>query len=182
MLKPCNPKLLIAMPDLQDPNFHQSVVLIVQDNEDGAFGFVINRKLPFTIDQLTGEQQHVARSKFPHAAVFQGGPVATDTAWVLHRATHAQQNWVVAENLFLSSSLPAFEAVAQHESQFLFLIGYAGWSFGQLESEINAGAWMIADIDIPLIFSADVGQMWTRAMNKIGIEPQALVPGNLSIH
>ena len=174
------PSFIIAMPQLTDPNFHRTVVLMVEHNEEGAFGLVINRPGRTRVSELCtnlkvdwgGEDAEISLS---------GGPVGTDQGFVLHGALADDQvvrSREVAPGIRMALDMESFRTLcARPPGEFRMLLGYAGWGPGQLESEIRAGAWLTADVDPSLIFQTPLDDVWSYAMRSLGIDPAMLVSG-----
>jgi len=174
------PGLLLAMPQLDDPNFTHAVVLMVQHNEQGSFGLVVNRPSEMAVLDVM-EPLGMAWRGDPGQVLFVGGPVAPESGWLLHEPTAGVQGEGtvdVTEGIALSTAPEHFRALAERPPRRLrFLAGYAGWGEHQLESELAQGAWLTAAVTPELIFDTPPERMWEEALRSLGIEPGALVPG-----
>ncbi len=198
--------LLCAVPQLLDPNFHRSVVLMLDHGEQGALGLVLNNPMQTTIPEVAAALQLEWGGR-PDAEVRLGGPVEPIRGWFLHD----QPGWdadasELVPGLWLTTSL---ESVLEADdpsfggpgSQFLFLLGYAGWDGGQLEAEIATGSWVLVPVlDVEgegegessgrrgvspsFLFETDPAAMWTEALMSIGVDPQQLVgmQGSQTLH
>lgn len=171
------PGLLIAAPSLSCPFFHHTVVLLVEHDEEGALGFVINRptKTPVT-SLLEGlEMEDIAAAL--EGEVWVGGPVAPETGWVLFDPTSGDARDVEAvhlsEKLAVSASHAFLERLSrgQGPDRFAVLLGYAGWGPGQLDDEIREGSWICIDPDPSLVFELAHGDRWMAALATLGIDP-----------
>ena len=184
--------LLCAVPQLQDPNFKRSVVLILEHNEDGAFGLVINNPMVTKVADVI-ESLDLEWHGDPEAPVRRGGPVEPIRGFVLHD----QVGWdplaeTVASGLLLTTSLDAVTRsgateVGGEAAEFLFLLGYAGWGAGQLEGEMALGSWVavplrgvtspVDGLGVPArwIFTAAPTKMWNEALRSTGIDPARVV-------
>jgi putative transcriptional regulator len=169
------PGLLIAMPQLVDPNFVRSVVLMVAHGEDHSFGLVINRPTRIAMTDVL-EPMGMSWTGPRSASVWWGGPVMPRSGWVLHSGSpHAPAALRLGERLHLSTSPDELRALAQDPPESLhFLMGYAGWGGGQLEGELAQGSWLTADADPELVFSAKPESTWDAALRSIGVEPSML--------
>ena len=166
---------LIAMPDMADPYFAGSVTYILQHDSDGAMGLVINHQT----DVLMSEVYESAGIRtYGDAAgetpVYQGGPGAAEQGFVLHPADH--QNWqssVVSNELALTTSRDILDAISVGvgPEQYLFCLGYSGWSAGQLEKELKHNAWLTVEADSAIIFNSDNRKKYQAALSKLGIDP-----------
>lgn len=175
--------ILIAMPQLQDPNFHRSVSLIASFDDKGAFGVILNRLMPMSTEQLLADQ-----AKLPEGASIPlhfGGPVQVNSLWFLHSyPEHHIDGLKIMDGIFLCTNLKTVEAVvAEHindpEPRYRFFLGYSGWAPGQLEQEISQGSWVTAPLEhgaTDLLFTRDIHKLWDAALARIGIhDPTALV-------
>jgi putative transcriptional regulator len=173
------PTLLVAMPQLQDPNFSKSVVLLCEHREEGAMGLVINRctdTRAATIVQLDPPLANEAESGLP---VWIGGPVDPARGWLL-LAENLGDGIEVSPGLYLSASRDLLRRVLETSSladRCRFLVGYAGWGPRQLDSELAASAWLTVPVDKALMFETPVESMWEVAIRGLGIDPHALALG-----
>jgi putative transcriptional regulator len=174
------PGLLLAMPQLDDPNFARAVVLMVQHNDQGSFGIVVNRPSETPVIDVMSPLGMRWRGD-PEALLWVGGPVSPESGWLLHEPTTtvAGEGTVdVVDGISLSTSAEHFRALVEKPPRRLrFFAGYAGWGAHQLESELAQGAWLTAQVTPALIFDTPAEQMWEAALRSLGIEPGALVPG-----
>jgi putative transcriptional regulator len=154
MESPLKGKVLIASEDLQDPNFAHSVVLIVQHDENGAMGLIINRALETTVREAWTQVTSI-----PYAnddPLFQGGPCEGPLI-VLH-TNAAKGQMEVTEGIWLSSDADAVKSLVDEDvTPVKFFVGYAGWTGMQLETELAEGAWQVAEIDSSLLISTPTG-------------------------
>jgi len=173
------PGLLIAVPQLLDPNFHQSVVLLLQKNEEGALGVVVNQESSLLLRDLCGDH-HISYSGDPKKKVRRGGPVQPEQGLVLYGNEHTDpEGRLVTNGLFVSASRETLGRLCGLErGRFHCYAGYAGWGPEQLEREIGDGSWILAPADPILILDAPTDELWLRGMQSLGIDPAALVsPG-----
>jgi putative transcriptional regulator len=172
------PGFLIAVPQLMDPNFRQSVVLLLQQGEEGAMGLVINRDSPLLLRDLCRDQKIVYRGR-PGKTVRSGGPVQPEQGIVLYGPEHEDiDGQEVIEGLRVSASTETLQQLCDlSEGRFQCYSGYAGWGPGQLEREIREGSWIVAPADPCLVLDAPSDDVWQRSLNGIGIDPALLVPG-----
>ena len=178
-----NNQFLIAMPELEDPNFSRTVTLICQHDENGALGVIINR----TVDSLSIndvlDQFSLPKPKFGRIGqqpIYAGGPVHNDVGLVLHRGLGNWQSTLnVGGQLGLTSSRDVLEAIAHSggPDDCLLVLGYAGWGAGQLDLEIRHNAWLTVPADPRIIFEVEVEQRWTQAATSLGIDITTLSPG-----
>lgn len=172
------PYLLIATPALRDPNFTETVVLMGQHEEQGALGWVINRLHDRPAREMLGgadrERVH------PETPLHIGGPVPTETLLGLfHEAVGGVESTEVAPGLWLSGSAdvlsPLFSgAPSSGLLRGRLVFGYAGWGPGQLEREMQEGAWLALPNDQELAFAPRVHDLWRRSFDRLGINPAML--------
>jgi putative transcriptional regulator len=166
---------LIAMPDLEESPFDQAVVLMVDHNDEGAMGLVLNQ--PGTTTRRTlFEKLSLPTDKLdkPEQPVLLGGPVAPERGFVLHDgSTEWDNTFEVTDNLKLTTSTDILDSIAQGEgpANWLFALGYAGWDAGQLEDEIRQNAWLTSPADHGLIFEQPLDKRWQLALAKLGVQP-----------
>lgn len=179
------PGLLLAMPQLVDPNFSRAVVLMVEHNEEGSFGLIINHPVELTAAELL-ESMGLHWKGEPDAMVWSGGPVQPNSGWILYEPADDESMepdpeggvLPVGPRLALSSSPEALRAMAESPPDNMRLIlGYSGWGPGQLASEMARGSWLHADLDLELIFATPADEIWDRALRSLGIDPETIVQG-----
>jgi putative transcriptional regulator len=172
------PGFLIAVPQLLDPNFRQSVVLLLQQDTDGALGVVINRETELLLRDLCRDHE-ITYSGDPSKKVRVGGPVQPEQGLVMYGPEHDDpEGRVVVEGLHVSASTGTLGRLCSRPSgRFQCYSGYAGWAPGQLEREIAEGAWIIAPASAKLVLDHPPDDIWVRALLDNGIDPAAIVPG-----
>jgi putative transcriptional regulator len=172
------PAFLIAVPHLLDPNFRQSVILLLQQDDDGAFGLVVNREAPMLLRELCRDHR-IDYSGDPGKRVRLGGPVQPEQGFVLYGAEHDQLDGrEVAEGVLVSASTDALSRLcADPGGRFQCYSGYAGWGPGQLEREIKEGSWIIGPAVPHLVLDPPGDGLWERCLGDLGIDPNLLVPG-----
>ncbi len=176
-------QFLIAMPELQDPNFSRTVTLICQHDANGALGVVINRPM----EQLTLQDildqfdlSSPASDSPIGAPVYLGGPVQQQLGLVLHEGIGEWGSTLkISDELGLTSSRDILESMstAQGPDHALLTLGYAGWGAGQLEDEIQDNAWLSVEADCEIIFRTPPKERWQAAAAKIGVDISQLAPG-----
>lgn len=174
------PTLIIAMPQLADPNFHHTVVLLIEKNDEGAFGVVINRPGESKIAELCSGL-NVEWGGDETALALYGGPVGSHQGFLLHGeipddVTVGSRE--VTPGIRIASDMETFRTLCRRPPlEFRILLGYAGWAPGQLENEMRSGAWLTADVTSQLAFHTPLESMWKRSLRGLGIDPSMLVAG-----
>jgi len=165
---------LIAMPNMADPHFANSLTYVCEHNQDGALGIVVNKPTDMMLSALF-EQIDVpaAGAELRDTPVHYGGPVQVDRGFVLHRPLgNWQSTLAISDDLGLTTSKDVLEAVARGEGprDVLVSLGYAGWSAGQLEQEIAQNAWLTVEADPDLMFDTPADARLPAAMRLLGID------------
>lgn len=172
--------LLISMPQLLDPNFHRTVLLMIQHDETASFGLVLNRESELRIGNLF-ESFDCRWSGDPKELVHWGGPVELSSGWMLlgdslRVVPDGEQLSTVVPGVNFAGSLEIFRQIAPDPPRHArFFLGYAGWGPGQLEFEIAQGAWLSAPASPELIFESPADDMWNQVVRGLGIDPSTLV-------
>lgn len=183
------PFFLVATPQLTDPHFAKTVVLVVENDENGTLGFIVNRPIGIKLKELVGRRDY----EIPHEVTgWYGGPVKTDTGIVLSCGELDSQ---ASRGVVLSSAERALKQLAENARErldalrggegrervldplypFRFLIGYAGWGAGQLGEELKEGAWIQVPYCRNLLYDTSWKTLWERALLGVGVNPRQLV-------
>ena len=173
---------LIAMPSLEDTYFSRTLTYVCEHNEDGAMGLVINQPSTMTLKQLleqTDKSITVPEDK-AEQIILAGGPVNQDRGFVLHSK---QQGWAsslaLAPNIMVTTSKDILTAIGQQQGpeDAIIALGYAGWTAGQLEQEMQDNAWLTIEADEDILFHTPIHKKWQAAVNKLGVDVWQLAPG-----
>ncbi len=166
-LKPLPGRLLVAEPYLHDSHFKRAVVLLVEHNEKGSVGFILNKPLEFNVAD--------AINNFPafDSKACYGGPVHGDQLYFVHTlGTKIKDSIPIGNGLFWLGNFEEVKLLILanliDSSQIIFFVGYAGWEVGQLEKEILEKSWFVSNSDHALIFKTDSSAMWTETVKKMG--------------
>ncbi len=172
------PGLLIAMPQLNDPNFHRSVVLMVEHQDEGSFGLILNRPSESRVLDLLEPLDIVWRGNSCDVAWW-GGPVQPETGWILHEPVPGivgDSTREVAPGVHLSSAPDALRFLSKKPpTRIRLVLGYAGWGPEQLEGELSEGSWVNSDVTADLIFDTEPEILWEQSVRRIGVDPKSLV-------
>ena len=174
-----NPSLLLSMPQMQDPNFARTVVLLCEYAADGAFGLVLNRPTDMPAREMVRLQPPVAGGN--DLPLFIGGPVQPDRGWILlAEAPGVEEYRRLHDGLYLSSSPDLLRTVLGQRPapRARVIAGYAGWAAGQLDDELAQSAWLIADVQLDLVFDIDPAVVWETAIRRLGADPSTLQPSH----
>jgi putative transcriptional regulator len=173
------PGLLLAMPQLADPNFSRAVILMIEHGDLGSFGLVINHPSSIKAAELLDSLEMSWRGE-ESAVVWAGGPVSPSTGWVLHEPIGAAQAGTIAvtSSISLSTSPDRLRAIASQPPRHVrLLLGYSGWGPGQLATEMARGAWLHTSADPDLVFGTPADEIWDTAIRSLGIDPRDLFTG-----
>ncbi len=160
--------LLISEPFLPDPNFERTVIYICEHNEEGSFGFVLNRPSELKFDDIIAEVEDFDMT------MYIGGPVQHDTLHFIHRASDIIDDGVIIkENLCWGGNFEQLKALINtkqiNEKDFRFFIGYSGWGAGQLQEELDANSWIVLpNATEKQIFDIPPDQLWRTILKDMG--------------
>lgn len=177
------PGMLIATPTVRDPFFARTVILLVDHDEDGSFGVVLNRRADPSLGDLLDRLELPSPRSTQQAAVWWGGPVQPEAGMVLYleepELDRYEPSMPVAQGLRASWSMELLRDIAHGKGPTIYALylGRAGWGPGQLEDELQQGAWLPADLERSLLFSDGDAELWRAALEKIGVEPAAIALG-----
>ena len=161
--------ILVSVPLSSDFYFDRTVILLIEHNEKGSFGIVLNRSIPISLQDIFPKEQH----QHEHVPVANGGPVSPDNLFSLHTyGDLIEGSSLIVNNLyfggFASKLLVSIKNNFLDEHLIRFYLGYAGWSEGQLESEVDENLWLIGKFDEKLLFHNDDDNCWKMAVNSLG--------------
>jgi putative transcriptional regulator len=171
------PGFLIAMPQLGDPNFQKSVILMIEHGDGGAMGLVVNRTSNLTLRDLARGQEIKVARLIEAQAVMVGGPVEPQRGFILHDSDEVAERHEVLPGLYLSVTLDALEPLlSQGTARLRFCLGYSGWAPKQLEREISAGAWLFTEAAGDQVLGGEPDKMWDGTLRGMGVDPAMLLP------
>jgi putative transcriptional regulator len=163
---PSQGRVLIAEPGLFDLNFKRSVVLIVEHNENGTVGFVLNRMLNYSLSDLMPD--------FPHfdAKISLGGPVSSKSIHFIHTLGEMIPDTIhVADNIYWGGDFEYIKSLIIankiNPNQILFFVGYSGWSKEQLDREISEKSWIVTKLNAQNIMAGD-DNLWLKTVRQLG--------------
>jgi putative transcriptional regulator len=165
---------LLAMPGLTDAIFSHSITYLCEHNEHGAMGIVINHPLNICVEEILEHLEISGDGRMRETPVMAGGPVHMDRGFVLHR--HTDQEWEaslqITDEIYLTTSRDILVAIAEDDGpeHKLIALGYAGWSAGQLESEISQNSWLTLPADDAIIFDTPCHLRGSAAAKQLGID------------
>ena len=166
--------ILIADPFLKDPNFLRTVIFLCEHQNEGSFGFVLNRKLEYVVGDLMNE---LAGCKFP---VYYGGPVQQNTIHFLHRCGGLiSGGQKITNEIYWGGEFDDVANLLQNNKlspkDIRLFIGYSGWGEGQLNDEFNQKTWLTTFSSERLVFANNVDQIWQEALKQLGGKYEQLI-------
>ncbi|BCN94110.1 UPF0301 protein [Thiomicrorhabdus immobilis] len=178
-LKSLEHHFLIAMPALENSWFEKTVIYIVEDNEHGTMGLVINLANKIDIQDLLDHFNLATPQNVDYLkqTVLIGGPVDLERGFILHESTG---NWKstmpLPDNLSMTVSEDFLQALSEGlaPSKFLVCLGFAGWEPGQLAQEIQENSWLTIPYNESLLFETPLENRWQVALGTLGISPEFL--------
>jgi putative transcriptional regulator len=161
--KPLNAILIVARNDLTDPNFADSIVLVMNHLGPGPIGIIINRPMPIPVSRLFPELERLARVR---DRVYFGGPVDFESMWFLFRAATPPEHAIQAcDGVYLSADRELLLRLLGRDKpmdNLRIFVGHAGWAPGQLEAEIERHDWTSKPAEMKAIFSGKSEHPWPR--------------------
>ncbi len=164
------------MPQVMDPFFHKSVVLLLHHEEEGSFGFIINRPTEIRLGEIL-QGMEVGWQGGDTAVAHFGGPVRPQLGTVLFAPGEVETEAAseVVTGLSITQHIGDLARLAETPpEEFRLFLGYAGWGAGQLMEEFLRNDWLTAPVRTDLVFSPDPEHVWSEALRSVGVEPSAL--------
>jgi len=176
------PVLLVSMPQMIDPNFSKTVVLLAEYGAHGAFGLVLNRRMDEPAMSIVTADEPL--DIHPKMHLYTGGPVEPTRAWIL--TAHPELDAEALElmpGVYLSASSTLVRRTLESppDPGVRMVVGYAGWGAGQLDVELAQGSWLMAPVQADLIFEIAFDVMWETAIRRMGAEP-SMLHGSSGVH
>ena len=179
-------QMLIASPGMQDERFSRTLIYMCAHSSEGAMGIVVNQPaanisfpdLLVKLDVIPKADKIQLPPSAGDVTVLKGGPVETERGFVLHSADFFIEDSTlpIDEGVCLTATIDILKAIARGNGPVsaILALGYAGWSPGQLENELQHNGWLHCSPDPELLFGADIDAKYDRALKKIGIRPGML--------
>jgi putative transcriptional regulator len=161
-------RLLVASPDIGDPRFRRTVILMVRQDADGAVGIVINRPIEeLPIARLMTALGQDSTGITGQVRIFAGGPVQPQSGFIVHSQDYHQPGTIDIDGRVAMTANPqVIRDIGHNEGpkKSLIAFGYAGWGRGQLERELASGGWFTIPVDPHLVFDVDREKVWQDAI------------------
>lgn len=174
MTVPAPGTILISEPFMKDPNFIRTVVFLCEHNDEGSFGFVLNKTQDHELGDLIEGAEGI---RFP---VYEGGPVQKNTLHFLHQRPDLIPGGVeVREGIFWGGEFDIVLSLLRDnqltKNEIRFFLGYSGWSEGQLNSELEVKSWFTHTANRSIVFNMDTVQIWKEALQDMGGEYRQMI-------
>lgn len=166
-INPVKGKVLIAEPFLEGRYFKRSLVLLVEYNKEGAVGFVLNKPINLSVDDILINIAHF------DGDVFLGGPVDTDRVYYMHTLAELIPRSIhICDNLYWGGDFSVLKELIEQkkvsQDQVRFFAGYSGWTAGQLDDELNEDSWLVSELDVKDIMNCGNEKLWEQSLRKMG--------------
>lgn len=179
-------QLLVSMPGMADERFARAVIYVCAHSAEGAMGIVVNKPaadlsfpdLLVQLDIVPEAERILLPQQAGSLQVLMGGPVETSRGFVLHSPDFfiEQSTLPIDDSICLTATVDILRAIARGEGpkEAVLALGYAGWSAGQLETEIQSNGWLNCPADPELIFHSALDSKYDLALRRLGIDPAML--------
>ena len=168
-VRPERGKILISQPLLMDGCFRRSVVLLTDYSEKGATGIILNKRLPFTLENV------MEAPPLEDFMLSFGGPVAAQTLHFLHNFAHIPDTLEIVNGVYWGGNMETvwqlLDMAIMKPGDIRFFLGYSGWTGGQLDEELKTNSWLVADIRASQILNPS-RDLWQDAVKNMGEEYQ----------
>ena len=161
--------LLVSAPFLKDYHFARSVVLVVEHNDEGSMGIVMNKNFSnlMTLNELVPELASI-----PPIPLYKGGPVGRDTLFYLHTFSYLKDALPLGNGLYVNGDFEQMKryilAGGETQGMVRFFMGYAGWQRGQLTQEIEANTWMVSNDSQVDLLNMYLRDLWKESLCDMG--------------
>lgn len=174
MISPGKGTLLIANPFLKDPNFIRTVVFLCEHQQEGTFGFVLNKMYPQTLDELLTDLD------VKDIPTYYGGPVQQNSVHFLHQYPHLIPGGEeVFKNIYWGGNFESLLINIKTNNidlnQIKFFLGYSGWGAGQLAGEMNEKTWLTVEASEALIFKTPPADIWKASLKALGGDYEMMI-------
>jgi len=165
--------VLISDPFLPDDNFKRTVIMLCEHNEEGSFGFVLNKPLGITISEAVEDMEGVT------LPLYLGGPVEHETLHYLHRFGHiVEGSRELLPGLWWGGNFEVIKALLHdgedYNDHIRFFLGYSGWGAGQLERELKERSWVVARGHSRYVFDNNSEELWKKILQEMGGQYQLM--------
>ena len=164
---------LIATEKMRDNRFNETVIIMLESDENGAWGLVINKRIgtmpiALLIDPSLNTSEERDKLFKINIPVFWGGPVGVKEIFILHSVEYKSETTKKHGNISISQDYKILFDIAENKGpkKSLVIFGYSGWGSGQLEGEMERDHWILSDIDLNITFNKDSNTKWEEAIKN----------------
>ena len=164
---------LIATEKMNDNRFEKTVIAMIENDEDGAWGFVINKPmgsipLAMLIDPSLSTSEEREKLYGVNILIFWGGPVEVKKIFILHSIEYQSRSTKNYGSISISQDYNILFDIAENKGpeKSLVILGYSGWGNGQLEGEMERDHWILSGLDLNIIFEKDSKKKWKKALKN----------------
>ena len=174
MIEPAQNTLLIADPFLKDPNFMRTVVFMCRHSDEGSFGFVLNKAVDQTLDELITGLDGI------ELPVYYGGPVQTDTVHYIHQYPDLiPECYKISDEIYWGGDFETLKNLLKSNKvdpqKIKFFVGYSGWGKNQLEQEMTEKSWLTSTVTRKIVFDTVPDEVWKESLKHLGGEYELLI-------
>ena len=168
-LPPERGRLLISEPFLPDPYFKRTVVLLCEHNNEGSFGFILNKFIDVEVNDLVDDLPNI------ETRISMGGPVKSGNLYYIHTVGNELPNSLeIVDGIFMGGDFEVLKDLLLlgkvKNGQIRFFVGYAGWGQDQLKEEMDEKSWLVTNSDIPSIMDINEDDLWRKCLLEMGNE------------
>ena len=181
-MKKITNQFLIALPNMVDPIFKKSIIYMCEYNKDGHMGLIINKPIANNNAEIFTKINTTCTNRL--SDIYFGGPVNLNQGIVLHDNNYSIDGTSkISNNISLTSNEKIMNDIDEDigPSNYKFIIGYSGWSAGQLEKEIENGDWLVTSLDEKAIFDFSEEKKWTTIFSKLGLDVNLFTGGKSGV-
>lgn len=166
---PSKGRILIASPLLNDYHFSRTVILMINHEENGDMGVVLNKDFRYhvSLNDLVKDLEDL-----PSIPVYKGGPVGRDTMFFIHDIEEINDSLPLGNGLFMNGDfdqmLNFIKSGQRYTDRVRFFLGYAGWEKGQLKAEMDDDTWIVSELSKDRLFKENYRELWRNSLNDMG--------------
>lgn len=166
---PSKGRIIIASPLLNDYHFSRTVILMINHEENGDMGVVLNKDFRYhvSLNDLVKDLEDL-----PSIPVYKGGPVGRDTMFFIHDIEEINDSLPLGNGLFMNGDfdqmLNFIKSGQRYKDRVRFFLGYAGWEKGQLQAEMDDDTWIVSELSKDRLFKENYRELWRNSLNDMG--------------
>ncbi len=171
---PAQGSILISEPFLQEAYFQRSVVLLIEHNQQGSMGFILNKKTELIVNSFFKDLE-----EFPEMPIYLGGPVSPNRLFFIHSLPDLAlpNSLKINEHLYFDGDFETLKKYIREghsiEKRVKFFLGYSGWTEGQLINEIKENSWVVGNTTNYNILQGEGEELWKHSLEALGSQYEA---------